>query len=231
VHGWNGYARYANRPDGGRCPRCSRSAFQIWPQSVHRQYVETLSALLVVVTLSEVQKGQAFGATGASEGWVYTRLTSQCCGSFFSAEPLLCHPVTADGPEVDTLIGSNPGCRERGNRDGDADAQGDPGSIHERPVTAIAISLAPLDGSPPASGSQRRCRGHRAAGRGNNTTQSTLDNTCRPDCPKMNTSAGFDGMKTASRKGVTPTSTTTSGRASKDLVQTARAGITEHLGA
>jgi hypothetical protein len=146
VHGWNGYARYANRPDGGRCPRCSRSAFQIWPQSVHRQYVETLSALLVVVTLSELQKGQAFGATGASEGWVYTRLTSQCCGSFFSAEPLLCHPVTADGPEVDTLIGSNPGCRERGNRDGDADAQGDPDSIHERPVTAIAISLAPLEG-------------------------------------------------------------------------------------
>jgi hypothetical protein len=69
-----GYARHANRPDGWRRPTCSLSAFQIWPQSVQRQYVETLTALLVVVTFNELQKGQALGATDASEGWVDNRL-------------------------------------------------------------------------------------------------------------------------------------------------------------
>ena len=39
-----------------------------------------LIALLVVVTVRELQKGQAFGASKASGGWMYTRLTSQCCG-------------------------------------------------------------------------------------------------------------------------------------------------------
>ena len=61
------------------------------------------------------------------------------------AEPLLCHPVIADGSEVDTLVASNPGSCERGNRDGDADTQRDPDCSHERPVTAIAIAVAPLE--------------------------------------------------------------------------------------
>jgi hypothetical protein len=64
-----------NRLDGVRRPCCSRLAFQIWPHVVQRQYVEMFTALLVVVTSTELQKGQALGATAASgdsEGWVYT---------------------------------------------------------------------------------------------------------------------------------------------------------------
>jgi hypothetical protein len=50
--------------------------FQICPHAVHRQYVETLTGLLVVVTSTELQNGQAFGATMASVGSVYTQITS-----------------------------------------------------------------------------------------------------------------------------------------------------------
>ena len=43
---------------------------------MQRQYVETFTALLVVVTSTELQNGQAFGATMASVDWVYTWITS-----------------------------------------------------------------------------------------------------------------------------------------------------------
>ena len=46
-----------NRPDDVRRPCCSRPTFQIWPHAVQRQYVETFTALLVVVTSTELQKG------------------------------------------------------------------------------------------------------------------------------------------------------------------------------
>ncbi len=42
---------------------------------MQRQYVETVTALLVVVTSTDLQNGQAFGATTASVDWVYTRIT------------------------------------------------------------------------------------------------------------------------------------------------------------
>jgi hypothetical protein len=71
----------ANQPDDVRRPCCSRPTFQIWPHAVQRQYVETFTALLVVVTSTELQKGQAVGATIASIAWVYTRIASQRCGS------------------------------------------------------------------------------------------------------------------------------------------------------
>ncbi|MGH7555059.1 MAG: hypothetical protein ACREMQ_18825, partial [Longimicrobiales bacterium] len=47
--------------------------FQIWPHAVQRQYVETFTSLLVVLTSAEPQKGQALGTTGASPGLGYTR--------------------------------------------------------------------------------------------------------------------------------------------------------------
>jgi hypothetical protein len=46
---------------------------------VQRQYVERVTALLVVATFSDVQKGQALGATVGSaelEGWVNMPLVS-----------------------------------------------------------------------------------------------------------------------------------------------------------
>jgi len=43
---------------------------------VQRQYVEMLTGLLVVVTSTELQNGQAFGATTASVGSVNTQITS-----------------------------------------------------------------------------------------------------------------------------------------------------------
>jgi hypothetical protein len=46
---------------------------------VQRQYVDVFTALLVVVTFSEVQKGQALGGTvvsAGSEGGVYMWLVS-----------------------------------------------------------------------------------------------------------------------------------------------------------
>jgi hypothetical protein len=64
-----------NRRGGVRRTCCSRPAFQIWPHDVQRQYVDTFTALLVVVTFSDMQNGQASGATVASEdsdSWVYT---------------------------------------------------------------------------------------------------------------------------------------------------------------
>ena len=60
-------------------PCCNRLAFQIWPHAAQRQYVETSTALLVVVTSAEVQNGQNFGPTVASEysyGLVYTTCLS-----------------------------------------------------------------------------------------------------------------------------------------------------------
>lgn len=36
----------------------SRAGFQIWPHAVHRQYVASLTSLLVVPTFSDLQKGQ-----------------------------------------------------------------------------------------------------------------------------------------------------------------------------
>jgi hypothetical protein len=42
---------------------------------MQRQYVETFTALLVVVTSTELQKGQAVGATMASVDMVFMRIT------------------------------------------------------------------------------------------------------------------------------------------------------------
>lgn len=42
---------------------------------MQRQYVETFTALLVVVTSTDLQNGQVFGATMASLDGVYTRIT------------------------------------------------------------------------------------------------------------------------------------------------------------
>ena len=63
---------------------------------MQRQYVETFTALLVVVTSTELQKGQAFGATIASVVWVYTRIASERCGSIgpASAAERICGLVT-----------------------------------------------------------------------------------------------------------------------------------------
>jgi len=57
---------YAKRPNGVRRPCGSRLAFQIWPHAVQRQYVEALTALLVVMTSRELQNGHAAGATAGS---------------------------------------------------------------------------------------------------------------------------------------------------------------------
>ena len=38
----------------------------------------------------------------------------------------MCHPVTADGAEADTVRASNPGCRKRGNCDGDGEYESVP---------------------------------------------------------------------------------------------------------
>jgi hypothetical protein len=58
-----------NRPDGLRHSGSSRLAFQIWPQAAQRQYVKALTSLLVVLTLTELQKGQLLGAVVS--GFVY----------------------------------------------------------------------------------------------------------------------------------------------------------------
>lgn len=65
-----------NGPDGLRHPCSSRLTFQICPHAVQRQYVEAFTALLVVLTLRDLQKGQVVGAA-VSAGWVYIRLASQ----------------------------------------------------------------------------------------------------------------------------------------------------------
>jgi hypothetical protein len=62
--------QYTKRRDGARRPACSRPAFQIWPHAVQRQYVETSTALLVVVMSAELQNGHAVGATLVSAGGV-----------------------------------------------------------------------------------------------------------------------------------------------------------------
>ena len=62
----------------------------------------------------------------------------------FFVESLLCHPLMAHGAEVDTVIAWTPGFHKGGKRDGDADAQGEPDSIHERPLTPVyAIRAGP----------------------------------------------------------------------------------------
>jgi len=71
---------YLNRLAGVRHPGSSRLAFQIWPHAAQRQYVKTLTCLLVVLTLTELQKGQFFG-TSVSGGFVCIKLMFQRCGS------------------------------------------------------------------------------------------------------------------------------------------------------
>jgi hypothetical protein len=66
---------YAKRRYGVLRSCRSRLGFQIWPHAAQRQYVETCAVFLVVVTSTELKKGQHFGATVASadsEGLVYT---------------------------------------------------------------------------------------------------------------------------------------------------------------
>jgi len=81
--------------------------FQIWPHAVQRQYVETLTALLVVFTSGELQKGQALGATVARTGLVYGRSIS-ALWIVSLPEPLFGYPLMADRPEVDILIAPKP---------------------------------------------------------------------------------------------------------------------------
>jgi hypothetical protein len=50
-----------NRPYGLRHPGSSRPAFKIWPPAAQRQYVKGLTSLLVVLTLTELQRA-ALGA-------------------------------------------------------------------------------------------------------------------------------------------------------------------------
>jgi hypothetical protein len=70
-----------------RLPRCSRPVFQIWPHAVQRQYVETLTSLLAVLTSGELQKGHALGATLSSRaGWSYTGSPSES----LDEEPTAC---------------------------------------------------------------------------------------------------------------------------------------------
>jgi hypothetical protein len=83
-------------------------AFQIWPHAAQRQYVETSTALLVVVRSTELQKGQDFGATVTSEeseGLVYTACLSPILAL---AEALFGYPLMADGPETVILIATQP---------------------------------------------------------------------------------------------------------------------------
>jgi hypothetical protein len=89
-------------------PCCSRLAFQIWPHAAQRQYVETSTALLVVVTSTDLQKGQDFGATVASEdseGLVYTACLSAILAL---AQALFGDPLMAEGPETVILIAPQP---------------------------------------------------------------------------------------------------------------------------
>lgn len=65
-----------NGPAGLRDPCSSRLTFQICPHAVQRQYVEAFTALLVVLTLRDLQKGQVVGAA-VSAGWVSIRLAFQ----------------------------------------------------------------------------------------------------------------------------------------------------------
>ena len=58
-----------------RRPCCSRLAFQIWPHAAQRQYVVAFTSLLVVLSSTELQKGQVLGATIGSVGWLYIRLS------------------------------------------------------------------------------------------------------------------------------------------------------------
>ena len=99
---------YAKRPYGVRRPCCSRPAFQISPHAVHRQYVETLPALLVVVTSRELQNGHGSGETVAlvDWGWVYTKRSLSALWIVSSAEPLFSYPLMADGPEIEMLMAS-----------------------------------------------------------------------------------------------------------------------------
>ena len=64
-----------NRPGGLRHSGSSRLAFQIWPHAAQRQYVKALTSLLVVLTLTEVQKGQLLGAV--ISGFVYIPIAMQ----------------------------------------------------------------------------------------------------------------------------------------------------------
>jgi hypothetical protein len=99
---------YEKRRYGVLRPWCSRLAFQIWPHAVQRQYVETSTGLLVVVTSTELQKGQHFGATVASEdseGLVYTACLSPILAL---AQALFGSPLMADGPETVILIAPQP---------------------------------------------------------------------------------------------------------------------------
>ena len=101
---------YAKRPYGVRRPCCSRLAFQISPHAVHRQYVETLTALLVVVMSRKLQNGHASGATVGSVdlGWVYTWRALLALWIVSLAEPLFGYPLMADAPKVKISITPKP---------------------------------------------------------------------------------------------------------------------------
>lgn len=53
---------------GERYVRCRRPAFQISPQALHRQYVDAVIVLLVVVTRGESHAGHVVGRLMGSPG-------------------------------------------------------------------------------------------------------------------------------------------------------------------
>jgi hypothetical protein len=114
-----------------RRPCCSRLAFQIWPHAVHRQYVETLTVLLVVVTSRELQNGHASGATVGSVdwGWVYTWRPLSALWIVSLAEPLFGYPLIADVPEVEMIPLTRRG-HQQDNDHRDDDREHDPASGH-----------------------------------------------------------------------------------------------------
>jgi hypothetical protein len=70
--------------------------------------VETSTALLVVITSTELQKGQDFGATIASEGSEGLMYTACLSAVLALVEALFGYPLLADSPESVILIGPQP---------------------------------------------------------------------------------------------------------------------------
>lgn len=77
---------------------------------MQRQYVDTFTSLLVVFTSRELQNGQATGADVAEVdgGGVYTRSALSAPGIVALSEPLLCHPLMTDAPEVHHPVAAQP---------------------------------------------------------------------------------------------------------------------------